>query len=287
MARPVDGDRCAAVLAEGTGIRKLDRLHLGHCHLGDEGARIIARWSPAASLSVLDLYTNRIGPAGAAHLATLPKIKELDLSHNPLGDKGGEAIFAGAIGQTLREAYLGFTDVGLRTLVSLASAPCASRLRHLDLAANPIGPAMRQCPPKVLDRLRLDRLVALDVSNAQIDFPALQAVLKWFGPIAGPPDARPLRVLDLSGNRLQDIDAFLLATRVWLTPEMLDVSFNEIGPRGREALSLRFGNAVELDAPVPALPPGVVLGPPPPLLFPTPPPAKGRRMRRPPLRPRR
>jgi uncharacterized protein (TIGR02996 family) len=70
-------------------IRELN-LNENH-HLGDDGARILARSPQLASLRALKLVNCGIGDEGARALAESPHLRELvslDLGNNPIGDPG-------------------------------------------------------------------------------------------------------------------------------------------------------------------------------------------------------
>jgi Ran GTPase-activating protein (RanGAP) involved in mRNA processing and transport len=97
-----------AALLSGADLPRLRHLDLGSNRLGDEGLRVLlgAPWS--CNLRSLRLWCNDIGPEGIRALAsaTLPSLRELDLSENAFGHAGA---------------------------VLLANAPLLSRLTTLDI----------------------------------------------------------------------------------------------------------------------------------------------------------
>lgn len=131
--------------------------------------------SPIERLQVLDLYFNPIGDAGARAIAASPKVKgvnrlrvsygglsldglralvgpdsvlvgptQLDVSGNPVGDAGVEAILESRLAPHLRELGLretGLTDTGAR---ALAGAEVLSGLERLTIGRNALTDAGRK-----------------------------------------------------------------------------------------------------------------------------------------------
>lgn len=98
IARPsLSTDRLRQVrqLTESPYPGRLRGLALAGLHLGDEEAVVLAGTAALASLDLLDLRENRIGPGGAEALAVSPHlagIKALLLYSNPVGDRGAATL---------------------------------------------------------------------------------------------------------------------------------------------------------------------------------------------------
>lgn len=86
-----------------TSFRRLRRLDLGNCGIGDRGATVLARTPMPATLRWLVLDNNDIGDAGALALARSPHLtglEGLELRHNRFGDRAVRALrarFGGAL----------------------------------------------------------------------------------------------------------------------------------------------------------------------------------------------
>lgn len=84
-------------------FRRLRRLDLGNCGIGDRGAAVLARTPMPATLRCLVLDNNEIGDAGALALARSPHLTGLEglgLRHNRFGDRAARALrerFGGAL----------------------------------------------------------------------------------------------------------------------------------------------------------------------------------------------
>lgn len=84
-------------------FRRLRRLDLGNCVIGDRGAAVLARTPMPTTLRWLGLDNNEIGDAGALALARSPHLTGLEgltLRHNRFGDRAARALrgrFGGAL----------------------------------------------------------------------------------------------------------------------------------------------------------------------------------------------
>lgn len=136
----------AEALASSERLDSLERLGLGDTEIGVPRLHAIPRMHDLLRIPNLDLTGNRLGPLGLkAILKRSPggegptiRIRELDLSHNELGE-GGTRILAECPSlegvQVLRLAGCGIPDSAMRLL---ANSPHLNRLVTLDLGNNPI-----------------------------------------------------------------------------------------------------------------------------------------------------
>ncbi len=138
----------AEALAGSERLASLERLGLGDTSLGLPRLHALPRISDLLRIPILDLAGNRLGPASLKTILTRPshlagetgpaRLRELDLSHNEIGETGARVLaecksLEGL--QTLRLAGCGLTDSAARLI---ANAPNLNRLTALDLANNPI-----------------------------------------------------------------------------------------------------------------------------------------------------
>jgi uncharacterized protein (TIGR02996 family) len=78
-------------------LTQLRTLNLDRCHIGNDGAKVLADAPVVAGVHTLSLNACEIGPAGFAALAGsayLSALRTLDLGRNPIGDAGAEALAA-------------------------------------------------------------------------------------------------------------------------------------------------------------------------------------------------
>jgi uncharacterized protein (TIGR02996 family) len=114
--------------------------------LGHEGARLVSSSPAWAGLRELVMRHGVVDVGLIALLATSghrAQLAVLDLTGNPIGDQGAEAM-AGATGlaglERLILSFCGIGDAGARALLESIAFP---GLRMLDLSDNPIGDLMR------------------------------------------------------------------------------------------------------------------------------------------------
>lgn len=135
IASPVDPLWLRALIAALAGVPLLCSALRGvliqHADLGDRGAQLLAEQLPRLSaVTSLELVDCMVGPAGAAHLATLMlphasgfRLRALRLDHNPLGDAGCAALAKGlARAATITRLGLAHCDVGPAGARALAAA---------------------------------------------------------------------------------------------------------------------------------------------------------------------
>ena len=139
----------AEALAGSDRLPSLERLGLGDTSLGAARLHALPRMADLLRVPVLDLAGNRLGPAGIKTILYRPphqvedagpvRLRELDLSHNEIGETGVRVLaeckaLEGL--QILRLTGCGITDVAARTL---AAAPTLNRLLALDLSNNSVN----------------------------------------------------------------------------------------------------------------------------------------------------
>lgn len=159
----------ARVLAASAHLGRLRRLELRHNQVGPGGAEALAGSERLASLARLGLAGNDVGVArlhSLARASDLLRVAVLDLAGNGLTVAELKAILArppAAVG--LRELDLSHNEVGDAGAQVLAESPCLAGLASLRLANCQVGDVGAQ----TLARSRhLDRLAALDLGNNPI-----------------------------------------------------------------------------------------------------------------------
>lgn len=130
---------------------RLTTLIMPHSNIGPDGAAAIARLE---HLRELDLYANRVGDEGAVKLSQLA-LTRLKLSSNQIGDKGAIALAQAPRFNQLEELDLGGNQIGDEGAIALANSKELSALRVLHFWANPITDA----GVLALKNLRLETLV--------------------------------------------------------------------------------------------------------------------------------
>nr|XP_049616912.1 NACHT, LRR and PYD domains-containing protein 12 isoform X4 [Syngnathus scovelli] len=229
----------ASVLSSCCSLRKLD---LSWNDLGDDGLEALAAGlaKPQCTLQVLELencnLSEKSGEALASVLSSSRTLRELDLSHNDLGDDGLEALAAGLAKPqcTLQVLKLLRCDLSKKSCEALASVLSSSRtLRELDLSNNDLGDdglealaaglAKSQCTLQVL------KLMSCDLSKKSCE--ALASVLS---------SSRTLRELDLSHNDLGDDGLEALAAglaKPQCTLQVLTLESCNLSEKSGEALA--------------------------------------------------
>jgi uncharacterized protein (TIGR02996 family) len=124
-----------------SGLRHLD---LSDDISEDDHIRQLAAWPGLASVTRLNLSSNRISAAGVAALVRsqyLGSLRVLDLGSNPLGDEGVCALADGLDLPSLRWLSLGGVNMTDEGAGRLANCPGLAGVTYLDLSCNPFGTA--------------------------------------------------------------------------------------------------------------------------------------------------
>lgn len=170
-----------------------------------------------ASITALDLPFNNLGDEGALALARMSSLEALDLSFNQLGVEGARALarLTNLTFLDLRASRLGAE--GARALAAL------SRLQGLSLGGNEIGERGAR------EVGAMEALEELLVDDNDLGDEGVRS-------LASLPN---LRVLGLSSNELSAdaMRVFAASTRSLSSLAYLDLSMNEVGDEGAEALS--------------------------------------------------
>lgn len=138
----------AEVLAGSERLASLCRLGLAGNEVGTARLHSLVRAHDLLRLPTLVLSANAVTAAGLLRILTRPpgptepgavRLREIDLSHNELGNEGARVLAASphlAGLKVLRLAGCGIGDHGAR---ALAESPHLNQLVSLDLGNNPIG----------------------------------------------------------------------------------------------------------------------------------------------------
>lgn len=157
----------AEAIAGSERLAALERLGLGGAGLGVPRLHALTRVASLLQIPSLDLTANGLGPNGLkAILNRAPartdvppvRLRELDLSHNELGEAGARVLAECAALkdlQVLRLAGCGITDAAVR---QLTQSPNLNNLTTLELSNNPVGDSGLR---DFLDRQRLRSLRTL------------------------------------------------------------------------------------------------------------------------------
>jgi uncharacterized protein (TIGR02996 family) len=140
------GPAGAEAIAASDRLASLQRLGLAGNGLGITRLFSLPRVSSLLSVPCLDLTANSLSPGALKAILTRPlgdsapiRLRELDLSHNDLGEPGIRVLAQAAALEdlkVLRLAGCGIPDEGLRLL---ALSPHLNRLVSLDVSNNPVS----------------------------------------------------------------------------------------------------------------------------------------------------
>ncbi|MDB5309399.1 MAG: hypothetical protein JWO38_3601 [Gemmataceae bacterium] len=143
------GPAGAESLAGSDRLASLHRLGLAGNDLGVPRIHSLTRVSDLLRVPALDLTANGLGPAALKAILVRPpsppdggepvRLRELDLSHNELGEAGARVLadctLLGGL-KVLRLTGCGIPDDGVR---ALANSPHLNRLIAIDLGNNPVS----------------------------------------------------------------------------------------------------------------------------------------------------
>lgn len=273
LKRKLTDDDLAAVLegVAASGI-PLAVLQASWNAFTDAGAEALAAALPALpALQHLDVSGNSIGPEGCRALVSAlyscGNLQNLLLDSNALDEAGGEAVAAlVAVHPTLTQLSLSHCDLGLKSIIHLASAlTTAPRLEYLDLSSPRLSSRNEEAMYHLAKALRSNRTVSTlvlrkwphltDTSTASLcDYlldngGTLTSLDLGANRIAGPSGVTlaktleagaQLRTLRLSHCRIGDEGACALATVLAggaCALRELDLRHNSIGDAGLVALA--------------------------------------------------
>jgi uncharacterized protein (TIGR02996 family) len=168
--------QAAWALASSPHLGRLRKLDLTQRSLGPEEARALAS-ARFGSLTELNLFNNKIGPAGMIALAASPHLatlRSLSLMSNEIGTEGLRALADAPTLAGLRSLDLGRNRLGVDEAKVLAGSPHRSQLRHLSLWMNDIGARGAQA---ILLSPNLAGLWSLNLAGSSVTDATAQQVL--------------------------------------------------------------------------------------------------------------
>ena len=129
LAKNRIGDKGVLQLAR---LSQLEELNLSRNRVGDRSEAL----SQLANLVKLDLANNHIGEVGAKGVARIASLRSLNLAGNHIGDHG--ALATGNLDglSSLNLADNSLSDTGIRKLLEALAESASGQLRFLDLSGN-------------------------------------------------------------------------------------------------------------------------------------------------------
>jgi uncharacterized protein (TIGR02996 family) len=172
-------DAVAAELCRSPRVAQLEHLALYNCNLRKAGAQAIGngtfRGLETLYLGLGNHTANSVGAEGIEALASLTRLRTLDLDFNSIGDKGVRALHRFRNVESLHLQANGITDKGI---AALCDSPLLHQLTVLDLRHNRITSKGLAClvtaAPRRLRRLWIDdnrgaKMLAATVWARQLD----------------------------------------------------------------------------------------------------------------------
>lgn len=154
------GHPAVVVALEHCELPALTWLSVGHNELFDFHLKALSRHD---RLETLRADKGHITAAGVSTIiARLPRLRELDLQDNPIGDAGVEAIAFSASATSLRRLNLSNTELGSASAEALVESVHLRDLRELSVAHTKLGRAGL----KLLAEGPFDRMEKLAVTEA-------------------------------------------------------------------------------------------------------------------------
>ena len=224
----------ATALAHSPYLRHVKSLNLLGSKLGDLGIRALAESKSLKHLTSIVLNWNEMTAVGVRSLARstlLRSLTHLDLCYNFFKDDGIHALVDSPNLGHLVSLGLGACEFGPDGLRALAKCAGLKRLVSLDISQNKLdSSSMKAFASSPI----LANLVKLDISATGIGFDGILALLstKYL---------RKLRPFNLSGS-LEFTLGDAGVTKLFASPKVrgwleFDLTCNEIGPKGAEAIA--------------------------------------------------
>eukprot|EP00048_Salpingoeca_helianthica_P020804 m.8595 g.8595 ORF g.8595 m.8595 type:complete len:882 (+) comp5254_c0_seq2:82-2727(+) len=223
---------CDALLS----LKNLHVLSVGSNRLTNYGVTAVG-WTVGQHkhLSALDLHATACDWDAMVRLETFlakSKLRELDVSRNPLGDAGARACAPLATHKTLVYLDLSHSHIGCDGIRAIAEKMAGgSRLQVLLLAHNRVGREGTEALARVLPDTRLVHLSLSGNPGPSLATSALVAALRR---------CRGLRVLELASCSLGESEAEAIASAAGASPgplHDLDLRDNALHPGGPAALT--------------------------------------------------
>ena len=232
-------DRAAFALAE-RGPTTLEVLSLADNDVTAKGLAALLGSPRLRALRSLDLGTNRIGAFREAGVE-LGVLETLKLAHNRLGD--GIRALAAIASDALTTLELANNLVDVRALEELTGAAWFSRLLHLDLSDNPLGPGagvvFGALPVETLDlsNTGLGEIGAMTMFDAgmqpkQLSLDRCGLTDTALEHLARSPMLAKIEILSLRGNEITDRGVHALVEAAPSRLLQIRVDNNQIGDAG-------------------------------------------------------
>eukprot|EP00760_Papus_ankaliazontas_P035219 PhM_4_TR7681/c0_g1_i1/m.74219 len=284
VTEPMTYDGVRALLAVLESYPWLRQLSLWRCHVGDDGAMLVAEFLKYKfkvipeknpwGVEIIELPENSIGPRGAGFIGRMltpnETVKVLNLDFNPIGDEGaqylGDGLKWNSTLETLSLQYCGIGPIGGEALGTFVVR--SSSVKDLRLRGNPLGPhGVTQIAHALAKNAYLTRLDLADTSFG-IDLEAVEALRD------GIESNDTLESLDLNLNSIVPAGVSMLVeiipkkpklTRMELYERIGQAVFNEAmtaitnnikaqrkkGKKGKKAAEKRASMAAPPQAPPP------------------------------------
>ena len=167
---------------------------------------------------------------------TFPSLTDLSVGFNLIGEGAAQALAGNRSFSQLESLSVPRCGIG-PSVAGLLGRVLLSGLRTLDAGQNPLGAdgVRALCAGPLVSPVS-----HLDLEAAELGDSGAQAV-------AGSPALTNVRWLEMQNNHIGDLGAVALAESPHLTGvQSLNLSDNEIGPKGKDTLTRRFGDRVEV-----------------------------------------
>ena len=175
------GDKECRLLAESLKfVRKLQVLHLSLNPLGQGITELATHLPSVPHLTKLKLSETQMGEKGvtavARSLQSISKLKNLDLSSNPLGQGITELATHLPSVPHLTKLKLSETQIGEKEVTAVArSLQSISKLKNLDLSSNPLGQGITELATHLFN---VPHLTELDLERTQMGEKEVTAVAR-------------------------------------------------------------------------------------------------------------